>query len=67
MSRKDYEALAAKLAETADYARRLDEASEFTSPVEIAIHAILGVAEAFTEDNPRFDRTKFLAACGVTL
>jgi hypothetical protein len=58
MTRKDYVMLAAAIKEAHAYAidaaRRLGVAS--------AAHE---VADAIARDNPRFDRDRFLKACGV--
>lgn len=51
MSRKDYEAIAAAVAATGgDYATREEMACR--------------LADVFAGDNPRFDRGRFLQACG---
>jgi hypothetical protein len=64
MSRRDYEAVAAALREQVDA-----WPSNGGEVVEI-IRAVLantaeGLADAFEEDNERFDRERFLSACGV--
>ncbi len=58
MSRKDYEAIAA------DIARSMDRT---LSPHAEAVLRMLArdLAGTFEADNPRFDRDRFLVACGV--
>lgn len=59
MTRKDYILLAAAIR-----ACRFDG----MDPVRAAIHADYAnrVSDALAQDNPRFDRGRFLAAAGVT-
>jgi hypothetical protein len=57
MSRKDYEAIAAIIKGARLYTSADD-------PVALIATAL---AAAFAQDNPRFDRARFLAACGVSL
>lgn len=73
MSKKHYIKLAAMLAdlakkyaeETADSARE----SQHRLQSQAALHAIGEVARGFcniaADDNPNFDRGRFLAACGL--
>jgi len=57
MSRKQYRDMAAVIKEVGDY--NLDSA-------EAALEAIAsGLATVFVIDNPRFDRARFLEACGI--
>lgn len=66
MSRKDYIAVADVLR-----VERCAVDAGYGPPVartaaRIALtHAAHGIAGVFDADNPRFDRAKFLAACGV--
>jgi len=53
-SKKFYEAVAEKL-----------EKSSMTPSAKKVVSSFM--AEAFAEDNPRFDEEKFLVACGVVL
>ncbi len=61
MTRKDYIALAASLKSVARFARADSE----VTPAEVAALAAEVIADALAADNPRFDRSRFLAACGV--
>ena len=58
MSRKDYVAIAAILADERKYA-----ADEEARVVLAAVASRM--ASLFADDNARFDRNRFLAACGV--
>lgn len=51
-TRKDYIATAKILAANPDEVMRAEQARHF--------------ADLYAADNPRFDRARFLAACGVT-
>lgn len=68
MSRKDYERIAAALAEQrknieATWYRRPDEAHRwFLSGWEVTARS---VADALQADNPRFDRVRFEIAAGM--
>jgi hypothetical protein len=58
MSRKDYVAIAQKLA-WADHC----ESEQYRSVAHDAINvATFGIADVLAADNPRFDRCRFLAA-----
>lgn len=63
MTKKDYEALVAKLAEVSV---RLDhKVTSLTTPratFEACVHAVADVLQA---NNPRFDRVRFVANCGL--
>lgn len=66
MTRKDYVALAEALREA-----RVDiqckEPAEHVSTLKDGVsYAADHIADALAADNPRFDRTRFLKACGVT-
>lgn len=53
MSRKHYEALA-------EVVNKVSDGGGAFAPTEILISAMCSV---FTQDNPSFDRDKFIAAC----
>lgn len=55
MTRKDYELIAAAIRRASD-APGYAERNKFVS---------MELADALYRDNPRFDRSRFLAACGV--
>ena len=61
MNRKDYQLIA-------DALRANWELIAGVDPVRDAIHAdyCRSVADALAQGNPRFDRKRFLDACGVT-
>ena len=60
MSRKDYQ----KIAEgTKNLYTRLQKLHDYHGAAAIEIHAE-GLCEIFKADNPRFNRDKFLEACG---
>lgn len=61
MTRKDYELIAKAL-----YQRRL-WLSDPDNPDKMLAHngTVLHIADALASDNPRFDRARFLKACGV--
>jgi hypothetical protein len=56
MSRKDYERIASVLAGVRQ-----------TNPdARVQLNVVsMTLADVFADDNPRFDRTRFLLACGV--
>jgi len=56
MTRKDYVLLAAAIASMPSHAPTLRAATR---------SAALVIADALAKDNPRFDRERFLTACGV--
>lgn len=58
MTRKDYELIAAALKD----ARLPDPSSQHAIQHELCCK---DVAYALQSDNPRFDRTRFLKACGL--
>ena len=59
MTRRDYVAIAAELAD----ARRYSDHPEQRLGIDAAAERI---ADTLARDNPRFDRKRFLAACGVS-
>lgn len=56
MTKKDYELIASVL-----YCKTEDDNRDLTTNVTI----ILELADALQAENPRFDRDKFLTACGI--
>lgn len=58
MSRKDYVAIAAAIKKFTDIYD--DEVSK-----EVVTGVSHNIANVFSDDNPRFDRSRFLQACGV--
>lgn len=56
MSRKDYRLLAAALARVVD---------DRTNDAETARAACAAIASTLATDNARFDRDRFMTACGV--
>ena len=63
MTRKDYELIAAALAATNQHKATDDDYREgwFAAASSVA-HRL---ADSLASDNPRFDRARFLAACGI--
>lgn len=63
MTRKDYELIAAAIKEAKPLLPPVADYAETTRQLgwQTTAHA---VAEALARDNPRFDRERFLAACG---
>ena len=66
MTRKDYEAIAAAMKTARSYSQRGEpltiHAANFNCGVSNAAQRI---ADHCAADNPRFDRQRFLKACGV--
>ena len=60
MTRKDYELIAAATRDALHSARPWSEDKE--EGIRLTARSI---ADALAADNPRFDRSRFLAACGV--
>lgn len=62
MTRKDYVAIAAAIT----HAQAVMEASRCTETAASALGTIAGtIADVMANDNPRFDRARFLKACGI--
>ncbi len=57
MTKKDYELIAAALKLSAD--------TGFESHYPGIVNAAHAIADALAQDNPRFDRARFLKAAGV--
>jgi hypothetical protein len=62
MSKKDYEAIANVLALTAEKSPAGFSSSEWSDVISIFAQRL---ADCFAQDNPRFDRARFLRACEV--
>lgn len=58
MSRKHYVAIAAMI-------RRRVDADATVGGHSITREIAEGLADVFADDNPRFDRARFLTACGI--
>ena len=58
MTRKDYVAIAAAICETLKYHERTDA-------IDALAFLARDLAATMARDNPRFDRARFLKACGV--
>jgi hypothetical protein len=63
MTRKDYVALAAALRDT--LLINLSTPDQLAGAKAAHHSAVTRVAVVLARDNPRFDRARFLAACGV--
>lgn len=59
MSRKDYEVVAT------EFIGRMANPTVPSESRQTLIALANSLADRFAEDNPRFDREKFLTACGV--
>lgn len=60
MTKKHFQAVAEKIAKRAADARQLND------DAYLSVRCVaLDLADVFEEQNPRFDRGKFLKACGV--
>lgn len=60
MTRKDYEAIAERLA-------RLADKYQYDEGRNILAEVVQDLAEEFAEENPRFDFDKFVTACGLVV
>ncbi len=65
MTRKDYVRIAAAIRKAFDYVNEADSltADEAAAAVDGVSAAISFIANALLDDNPRFDRTRFIEAC----
>ena len=66
MTRKDYVRIAAAIRKAFDYVNEADSltADEVGSAAIDGISASISfIANALSDDNPRFDRTRFVEAC----
>ena len=63
MTKKHYTLIADAIAESVDAYAELDTAGDM---VRMALRDVaLSIADTLEADNPRFDRNRFLVACGV--
>lgn len=58
MTRKDYQAIAVIISSLADK-------YQFDEGRNIVAEIVEDLSDIFTDDNPRFDREKFVKACGL--
>jgi len=61
MTRKDYEKIAAVFADYKRYSENWNSAFRMTAIREFAPR----ICDMLAQDNPRFDRARFLKACGI--
>ena len=61
MTRKDYELIAKAIKTQVELSRTFDEKGEELAVLNIA----RDLADALTRENPRFDRDRFMVACGL--
>lgn len=61
MTKKDYVAIAARIKDVREAYRVKNDGRALAGAAEVAI----SLSTIFAEDNPRFDRSRFLGACGV--
>lgn len=66
MTRKDYIALANAISVARLQATTLQKDREISAVESACMHVAHRMADHFAADNPRFDRARFLQACGVT-
>lgn len=64
MSRKDYELIAAALREQVD-AWPASGGEVVNLVIAVLVNTIESFADALEKDNPRFNRERFLSACGL--
>lgn len=64
MSRKHFESVAAEIKKTYNFIT--PDCPESAAKRFGVLYAAIAVADALQAANPRFDRNRFLAACGVT-
>ena len=66
MTRKDYVAIAAAIKEAMQTEAYQDAVLAAPSGAKyFAFHIAQNIARAMGSDNPRFDRARFLTACGI--
>ena len=65
MTRKDYELIAAVLFNGRDIDPSLDEKPSYKRGYRDSLDHTAYSFAAMQSDNPRFDRARFLAACGI--
>ena len=66
MTKQDYIKLAAALKEAMLYAKSGDAGEQRDAAMVAVSYATARIATALQSDNSRFDRDRFLTACGVT-
>lgn len=65
MTKRHFEAIARMLRERVEFP---DGTIDFDSGYRMATrHIAFDLADYFEEQNPRFDRQRFLTACGITV
>lgn len=64
MTRKHYEAVAAVIRDEVDSVSDLPTVQAVIVRISL-LNVADGLADVFAADNPRFDRERFLAACGL--
>ena len=65
LSKKDYERIAAEIRRTLT-APRMSSSASWAYGVRDGMYEFAGnLAQSFTEGNPRFERARFLRACGI--
>lgn len=66
MTKKDYNIIAEAIAESVDAYAWLFERDPAGDIARMALRDVaLSIADTLEADNPRFDRNRFLVACGV--
>lgn len=67
MTRKEYEMIAAAIREEVSFLKRnvLEMTPEIVTARQSSVCAVaVNIAFALAQDNPRFDKDRFMAACG---
>jgi hypothetical protein len=65
MTKKDYEAMAAAVRDARARIINVEDASQIDAMLDGTAYAMEHIADVLARDNPRFDRARFLTACGV--
>jgi hypothetical protein len=63
MTKKDYELIAKAIETSGSMYFNQNEAEKVSAMIEFAY----SIATSLKEDNPRFDRVRFLEACGIVV
>lgn len=67
MTRKDYELIALVIKTASEAVQDFTEANDDPpTPAEVLYGLSYGLSQALVLTNPRFDRERFLKACGVS-
>lgn len=67
MQRRHYEMIARAMKEARNHALRINEETDRMTAFRVGHGgAVAEVARVLSIDNPRFDRARFLEACGVS-